>query len=280
MAGPSRARVPPAGPSIGMWPKVRRPRRALLPQFLELLAIIAFLVLSYHGLLWYWEQTAPKAGKVPKVVGLTENEATKVLGAAGFRAQVVGRKPDEEIAEGAVLVAEPPPGREVKVGRLVRLTLSSGSRWSVVPDVREMSVDRARALLRKARLSVGTETASYDDRVPIGYVVGHAPKPDQKMPRGTPVDLWVSKGPAPRVEVSDGLPAAEGARSTEITFTVPPGAGLQELRIVVRDQRGERTVYRNFHQPGEKVTETVSGEGPAIVVRVYLSGLLVQERTI
>ena len=267
----------PTGPEVGMWPKRRPSRRPLMPQVLELLAIIAFLILSYHGLLFYWEKTAPKNVTVPTVVGMTELEATKVLSAVGLRSEVVARKADEEIPPGAVLAAEPPPDRAVKVGRLVRLTLSSGSRWAMVPDVREMSVDRARALLRQENLTVGKETARWDGKVPVGYVLGQAPEPDQRVPRATPVDLVVSKGAAPVVEQPEGR-SGEGLRRTQVEYQVPPGANLQEVRIVVQDQQGERTVYRNVHHPGETVRETVSGEGSGAVVRVYLSGLLVEEK--
>jgi hypothetical protein len=61
---------------------------------------------------------------------------------------------------------------------------------------------------------------------------------------------------------------------------VPPGASLQEVRIVVKDRKGERDVYTGFHQPGETVARTVSGEGPSITVQVYLSGLLIEERSL
>jgi len=278
MGLPTGPAVPPRTTRLGMWPRGRRPGPPLLPQALELLAIIAFIFVSYHGLLWLWASTAPKELQVPPVVGLTEGEAKKVLGSAGLRVEVVGSKPDEKVPEGAVLMVEPAAGQSVKEGRLVRLTLSSGARWSVVPDVREMSVDRARALVRQARLSVGREMARYDNKVPIGYVVGQALKPGEKVPRGTGVDIWVSKGPAPEEEGGEETPPGEGVRSGQIEFTVPPGAGLQEVRIVVRDQRSERTVYRNFHEPGDQVVQTVSGRGPDIVVEIYLSGLLVQER--
>jgi serine/threonine-protein kinase len=244
-----------------------------------LCAIIAFLFISYHGLLWYWEKSAPPSTMVPQVVGLTQLEATKMLAAAGVRSEVIARKADEDIPEGSVLASDPPPGREVKVGRLVHLTLSAGSRWAVVPDVREMSVERARALLRQENLTVGRETARYDDAVPVGYVLGHAPEPDQRVPRGTPVDLLISKGAAPHVELPGGV-GGPGLRRTEIDYVVPPGASLQEVRIVVADRNGDRTVYRQMHRPGERVRETVEGEGPGVTVRVYLSGLIVEERPI
>jgi serine/threonine-protein kinase len=257
-----------------MWPRRRERQRPLLPQLIELIVIVGFIIGSYHAAFWYWEKTKPAEVAVPSVLGLTATEAGKILTAAGLRSEVVAHKTSEETPEGAVLVAEPPPGRAVKEGRLVRLTLSSGSRWSVVPDIREMSVDRARALLRQEKLTIGNESARYHPQIPLGYVVGHAPQPEQRVPRGTPVDLVVSKGPAPTVVP---IEEAAGLRRTRVEYEVPPGASLQEIRIVVQDKNGERTVYRNFHRPGERIQETVSGEGPGAVVRVYLSGVLAQE---
>ncbi len=275
--GPTKIGTPK--PQVGMWPRRRRPQRLLWPQLLEFCAIIGFLVLSYYGLFWYWEKTAPPSTIVPQVVGMTQLEAAKVLSAAGLRSDVVARKTDEEVPAGAVLISDPPPGREVKLGRLVRVTLSAGSRWAVVPDVREMSVARARALLRTENLTVGKETARYNDSIPPGYVIGHAPEPDQQVPRGTPVDLLISKGPAPRVQPRDDI-GGPGLRRTDIDYVVPPGASLQEVRIVVEDRNGQRTVYREMHRPGERVREAVEGEGPGVTVRVYLSGLVVEERPI
>jgi hypothetical protein len=270
-------RPPSVRPQAGMWPKKSAPARPLFPQVVELIAIIGFVFIAYHGVFWYWEKSAPREVSVPKIIGMTEAEADKVLAAAGLRSEIVGRKSDEEIPDGSILAADPPAGRQVRVGRLVRLTASTGSRWAIVPDVREMSVDRARALLRQENLEIGKETARYDNEIPVGYVIGHAPSPEQKVPRGTPVDLLVSKGPAPQ-RVAPEEPDA-GVHRGEIVYNVPPGANLQEVRIVVSDRNGERTVYRGIHRPGETVKESVSGEGPT-KVRLYLSGLLVEERTI
>ncbi len=269
---------PPSVPQVGMFPKRRpAPPRALMPQFLELLAIIAFIFITYHAVVGFWELTDPKEVTIPKVIGLNEIEAQKVLTGAGLRCEVTARQGSEEAPEGEVLSTEPPPQRMVKVGRMVRLTVSSGSRWSFVPDVRDMSVDRARALLRQENLTIGKETAKFDSKVPLGYVIAHAPKPDQKVSRGTAVDLVVSKGITPTEEPDEQ--ERQGTRTTEVDYDVPPGANLQEVKIIVEDRKGERVVYRNFHHPGEKVVETVTGEGPEAVVRVFLSGVLDQEKS-
>jgi hypothetical protein len=267
----------PRPPQAGMWPARRLPQRRLLPQVIELAAIIAFLLLTYHGLLWYWEWTAPKETAIPEIVGMNEQEALRVLSSAGLRPEVAARKASEDAPSGEVISAEPPPGRQVKVGRKVRLVVSSGSRWAFVPDVREMSVDRARALLTQENLEIGKQLAKFHETIPVGYVITHSPAPDKKVPRGTAVDLVVSKGPAPTAEPieEERKPAV---RTTRVEYDIPPGASLQEVRIVVEDRRGERTVYRDFRRPGERLSETVTGEGPDAVVRVYVSGVLAEEK--
>lgn len=262
-----------------MWPSRRAPQRRLLPQFLQLALLVGALIGAYHLTIFVWTRTEPPEIAVPDIVGLSHQEAARLLESAGLRAELAVRRHDEEAPEDAVIGAHPPPGRTVKVGRLVRLTVSSGSRWAVVPDVREMSVERARALLNEARVTLGSQRTEHDDRVPIGYVLRQTPAPGQRVPRGASVDLWLSKGPAPRV-VFEQPGAGRLTRSADIELPIPPGAELQEVRIVVTDRDGERTVYRGYHQPGETVRERVSGVGERITIEVFLSGLLVEQRVI
>ncbi len=270
--------TPQSRPSqVSSWPANTRPGRRLWPQVVELVAIIAFLVLAYYGLLFYWAWTAPKEVTIPNLVGMNEQEALKVLTASGLRPEVVNRKASEDQPSGAVLSAEPPPGRQVKVGRKVRLVVSAGSRWSTVPDVREMSVDRARALVTQENLQIGKQIARFHETIPVGYVIAQNPAAEQKVTRGSDVDLVVSKGPAPTVEPLEEERKST-VHSTRIEYEVPPGASLQEVRIVVEDRKGERTVYRSFHRPGERISETVSGEGPDAVVRLYVSGVVAEEK--
>ncbi len=273
--------TPPRHPtSIGQWPARRRPAHPLAPQVLQLLLVIIFLVGGYQLTMWLWVATAPKEVAVPSITGLTSEEAGKLLQGSGLQAEVAAEKASETAPANTVLASDPPPSRKVRAGRVVRLTLSTGSKWAKVPDVRDMSVERARALIGEAKLVVGKERARYDKKVPISYVMEQAPKPKETVLRGSEVELVVSRGPKPSAEVTGEETPLPQIRSTEISFEVPPGPSLQEVRIVVRDKHGERTVYTGYHQPGETVTRTVSGEGPNITVQIYRSGILAEEHSI
>lgn len=260
-------------------PRARRHRRALLPQLLQLAAIVIFVVAGYHGAFLLWDRTAPREVAVPKVAGMPEGDAASILKSAGLQPEVVAERPDEKVAQGVVISSDPPAARLVKAGRLVRLVVSSGSRWTKVPEVAEMSVDRAKAVLNSARLSLGRQTPVYSDSIPAGYVVDQSPKAGARLGRNSEVAVRVSLGTKPESTSNAEEPAAPNEqRATEVQIVVPPGASLQEVKVVVRDNKGTRIVYRGYHQPGEVVTQTVHGEGPEATVEVYDSGVLAETR--
>jgi hypothetical protein len=260
-------------------PRVRRKRRSLLPQAIELAVILAFIVGAYYGALYLWDRTAPREVAVPKVTGLPTGDATSVLRTAGLQSEIIAERPDEKVPQGVVISSDPPPERLVKAGRLVRLVVSSGSRWAKVPEVGKMSVDRAKAVLSSARLSLGRQTPIYSESVPPGYVVDQNPKPGTRLTRNSEVAVRVSMGPKPVSTTHAEEPKAPNEqRATEVQIVVPPGASLQEVKIVVRDDKGTRTVYRGYHQPGEVLTRTVHGEGTEATVEVYDSGVLAETR--
>jgi len=82
-----------------MWPAARRPRRALLPQFIELLAIIGFLVAAYNVTIWGWARTAPKEAQVPKIIGMQQQEAIGLLKSVGLESEVISEKASEDRRE-------------------------------------------------------------------------------------------------------------------------------------------------------------------------------------
>jgi len=282
---------PPGGPNVyyrgpersapGPLPRLRRDHRAIGPQLLEFLLLILFMVVAYNGTVWLWNRTAPREVTIPPLVGFKQDEAVSVLNAAGLRSEVIAEKYDEKALEGVVLAADPAPGRLVKAGRLVRLTLSLGSRWSKVPEVQQMSVERATALIHASKLVVGKQTVVFSERIPISYVISQTPAPGRKVPRNSEIALTVSRGP----QLSEGgageepPPSTTGVRSYDVEFVIPPGPSLQEVRIVVTDQNGEREVYRGNHQVGEIVRRQVRGEGPEATVQIFDSGFLAEQHT-
>jgi len=242
------------------------------------LALLAMPV-SLAGMLylgaWYWQLTMPAEVAVPKVVSLDEEAAIAVLQQQRLRPRVTMRQYDEHLASGKVLEVVPPANRIVKQGRPVALVVSKGSRWTTMPDLGEMSLERARNLVLRAELRLAKVVEVFSEKVPAGYTVAQRPAPGERLERASAVTATVSKGLKPPPE-----PEAGGeTKYAEVDITVPPGDFRREVRVSVEDDNGLRDVFREWKDPGSHFTITVEGTGQ-VTVRVFLDAEQVQEKTI
>jgi hypothetical protein len=173
-----------------------------------------------------------------------------------------------------VAETDPAPGRRVKQGRTVRLVLSSGSRYSVVPDVRELSLVEAQEKLVKAGLRVASEQYVYHDIIPYDRVIDVVPATGTRVDRNTAVAITLSEGPKP--SEGDFMP---DVRSTVVHVILPddePEAKI--MRIDVWDNAGKHEgVYQEMQEPGKEVTQTVQGSGK-MTVEVYYGERLIMTR--
>jgi serine/threonine-protein kinase len=156
---------------------------------------------------------------------------------------------------------------------------------------------------------MGQVAEQFHDRVPAGYICGQFPEPGDTFRRSDPINLIVSKGPQPTGEVADpgqmppppqvtpqtpveepsfGDPAVAPdvtlvSRAVQVRVAIPSDGNQQEVRVIVRDADGEHTVYRQTHNPGDIVDETVQvtrEQGVSAVVRIYVGGSLLREERI
>jgi len=70
--------------------------------------------------------TGPAPGKLPDVVGRTENDAVQTLSGDGFTEVRIIREPSESVPSGTVIRTEPGPGTEIPKSDPVRVYVSSG----------------------------------------------------------------------------------------------------------------------------------------------------------
>ena len=63
-----------------------------------------------------------------------------------------------------------------------------------VPDVRRRTVTRARALLSARRCRLGRMTRAYSPKVKKGRIIGQSRRSGARLPRGTRVNVAVSRG--------------------------------------------------------------------------------------
>jgi YVTN family beta-propeller protein len=134
---------------------------------------------------------------VPRVVGLTQADATTTLTNAGLTLGAVTTMPSDTIAAGIISSQTPDAGVSVTSRTAVSVVISSGPAAVIVPQVIGLTQSGATAALTAAQLSVGTITTATSITVPAGTVIDQAPAAGESVATGTPVALVISAGPAP-----------------------------------------------------------------------------------
>ena len=248
----------------------------LLSCMMPIVALLGVVVVVLFGL-QIWQGTLPRDTIVPPVEGLKVEQATADLQRAGLSVKVLKEtRSSEDIPTNAVISADPPGGRRVKSGRLVQLTLSSGSAYTTVPNVRELTQAVATERLLKAGLQVAKEEYQFDMTIPTDRVISVTPKAGTKVKRMSTVNVVLSKG---NEQTADNAPGATPEMRSEVVSVTLPRTGdqAQQVRIDVTDDNGTRTAYQQEHQPGEKVTDTVEGSG-SMTIEVYFGDQLIMTR--
>jgi len=288
-------------------------QREILGAFLAFfwLLIAAGLLFGVcYGAYRFWVEEAPPEIRVPRYVGLNQNDAERVLVNSGLQMRVGKEIYNPKKPAGMVLIGDPPPGKLVRKGRLVLVTVSRGEEPVRMVDFGELTLEQARTIINRHGMRLGQIAEQYHDRVPKGYVCGQFPEPDEMFRRSDPINLVLSRGPqpssvapdkdalplapsAPRLQDDDDQPAAPTtvapteqvedtlvSRGAVVSVALPANGGPQEVKIVVRDAEGEHTDYQQTHDAGEvieKPIQVIRSQGSTALVRIYVGGKLLRE---
>ncbi len=243
-------------------PRVARPT-ASAPRWKRLVSLLAvFAVLGCAG--WGgWYLFEGRWTTAPALATLTQDEAVAL--AVGSDVQVVFQQEfSEDVEAGKVIRTEPAEGDRVLRDGTITAWMSRGPERFDVPSVVEEPRADAEQLITGMSLSVGEVVEQYHDTVASGIVISQGTEPGTPVKRNTPIDIVVSKGPAP-VAVTDfaGKPVAElqawaKENAIKVTLgeanhdTVPKGA------VISQDPREGRLLR------GGALSATVS-KGPVMV---------------
>ena len=155
---------------------------------------------------------------VPVVVGLTQAAAESAITGATLTVGTVTTDYSPTVPSGDVISQNPLGGVNVNVGSSVDLVVSLGPPPTVnVPDVVGLAQAAAESAIAGATLTVGTVTTSYSPTVPSGDVISQNPLGGVNVNAGSSVDLVVSLGPPPTVNVPDVVGLAQAAAESAIT---------------------------------------------------------------
>jgi beta-lactam-binding protein with PASTA domain/tRNA A-37 threonylcarbamoyl transferase component Bud32 len=188
---------PPSGggrrPPYDPYGRPRR-KRSVLPWLIALILLVALAGGGYYAYTQIHDRILTEAPvAVPSVEGIKEQLAVKRLRADGFDVKIE-RRNDAKVAVGFVIDQDPEPGVRIARGDTVTIVVSLGVEQVTVPKVVGLDQTDAAKQLQDAGLELGKVRAVFSPNVKPGVVIRQSPAPNEKVPKGSPVDLVVSRG--------------------------------------------------------------------------------------
>jgi len=267
------------------WKVVRMLIRAWIVIVGVLISAGLCLILVGYGTYRYWEETIPPEVVVPDVSGQRIEEAQENMRKVGLRLAIATEQFSEEVPAGHILRTTPSGGRRVREGRLIQAVVSSGKEVLRTPNLVDRPLSQAREIIQQAGLRIGTEQEVTNDLVPPHYVISQIPSAGEPVEKGGTVSIVVSKGSPNHVGhlgSGDSVQIEETDKERHagrVKILMPSDPRFQQVKIMVRDSRGERVVYDHVHVGGEEITQEISGIGDTLV-KIFLDGRLVQSKSL
>ncbi|MEU6868935.1 Stk1 family PASTA domain-containing Ser/Thr kinase, partial [Streptomyces sp. NPDC046876] len=208
----SRLMLPPlSADSDAPAPAAAAPVRSRRGPLLVLAALL--LILGIGSGVWYIN--SGQFTKVPNLLGKTEEQARSELSAAGLDVKRVDRKFSDAFERGTVMNSDPQGGKRIRGNGAVVLTVSRGPEVVMVPDVKNRTLDEAKAELSKSGLAPGIVTQAFSQDVPQGSVISTDPPGGTRRAPESAVAITVSKGRPVQVPNVAGKPLDQAKAALE-----------------------------------------------------------------
>lgn len=200
---------------------------------------------------------------VPKIIGLSKEDAKKALEAEGFKMEIVSTDKSDQ-PEGTILKCFPEEGKTAKQDVPVRVVVSGGVSTAKVPSLEGKDLKSAKELLATYELEAGNIDSAFSDTVENGAVIKQDPEADKAVPKGTKVNLVISKGKEKKFTKVPGL----------LKSTISQAEDQIKNSKLVIDKKTEETSDKSLDQKVKSQsipegTEVTEGTTISVVYYVY-----------
>ncbi|MEV0199454.1 PASTA domain-containing protein [Nonomuraea sp. NPDC050691] len=130
----------------------------------------------------------PKLVVVPKVAGMSADDARAAIAKVGLTVGTVRRLANPDVARNTVIRTSPLVGEKLKEGTKVSIYVSAGL---TMPDVAKMPKDQAAAFLQEQGFQV--QVNEVDDDAEPCTVIAQSPKANAEVDRGAPAMITVAR---------------------------------------------------------------------------------------
>lgn len=237
-----------------------------------------------------------KMTKVPKVEGMTEEEAREKLKEEDLEVVVV-EEFNNKIAKGVVIKQDVDPETEVGAGSTVNITVSKGIDEAEVPYIIGKTKADAISEIEKAGLKVGQIITEQDKDKDDGTVIKQSQEAGTKLEKGSSINITVNQidqliNGTVKInlksllkyevqytnEIVQSKPTVSEVNNVTSkpseTKKVPIPAKSVEVKVVVDDD----TVYSKSHKEDEtNITVPITGYG-TVNIKVYVDDVRKAEK--
>lgn len=185
-------------------PKFRNSGRFWLKLFGLFVFFILFVIII-DKLVMPWYVRLGEEVELPDVVEMNAVEAEKKLLDEGFSVIIADSVYNAHYPAGSVVEQLPLPYSIVKKGRHVYLTISSGEKPIIMPNLFYKSPRDAELLLQSHNLKLSSKTYDYSDFSLAGVVIAQSYPAGQVVKANTPISITISLGPFPKQKTVPSL---------------------------------------------------------------------------
>jgi len=193
--------------------------RGTRPGLLVFLALLLLVVIGLAAYLLPKMFASPSDQvQVPRIIGMTEQQARAEIGKAELSVGTIDTAYDANVPANHVISQDPDPDTYADKNTAVDFTISRGAHPTKVPYLIGQTRDQAQTALDDAHLEGVFHQVDSDQ--PKNTVVRTNPDAGQQVPRGSQVDVYVSKGPQKVPDVV-GLQQADAEQKLRDAGFVP-----------------------------------------------------------
>jgi eukaryotic-like serine/threonine-protein kinase len=223
--------------------------------------------------------------KAPNVSNMSLRDAKLTLENARLELGSVRESNNLDVPEGEVLDQHPEQFAPVTAGTKVDVTVAKGRPLTYTPSFIGLSIDFVKRVAKESHIALGDlryqpielgakvkgTVISQDppagvlllpkEKVALRLSGGAPPTP---TPSPTPLPLETI-APEPSPSPSNALPSPLGQRTLRVSVVLPRSTSQQQIRVVLQDSTGSRTLYQQSTAGGITLTFTINVVGAGTI---------------
>ncbi|MBC2641106.1 MULTISPECIES: Stk1 family PASTA domain-containing Ser/Thr kinase [unclassified Rhodococcus (in: high G+C Gram-positive bacteria)] len=198
--------------------------------------------------------SGPEQVKVPRLAGLSQQEAQQELNAVGLRLDTaVARAPSDASDVDKVIDQNPTSGSSISLDSEVAITLGTGPEQIRIPDVTGQKVEVAQANIEGAGFKV--QIQNIDSGAPKGQVVSTDPVGGSTAAKGDTIQIRVSNGN--NIEMPDltGKTVSQALAQLRSAGWSGSSASLNQTQTSTLDPEMVGKIISQEQPPGSEITK-------------------------